>query len=233
METKNYSIFDNIKNLDQNGNPYWSSRELCKALGYSTYQKFSDGILQKARNEASSLSTDFNHFSRQVKMVKIGSGALREIEDFHFSKEACLTIARKADSGKQQVVVAREYFKALNSCTTEIETHYEDCDDLNSVYIKKYTNRATKFYTDKIQELKERKLNGNISFVNDNSFRGIPSSHHIMYKMEPLESNDGMRKYEFLIEYKVTEPSVGIYYGCRGLIMKADDDDENEISKQP
>ena len=34
------SDFGRIKKQDENGSEYWTSRELCTALGYSTYSKF-------------------------------------------------------------------------------------------------------------------------------------------------------------------------------------------------
>ncbi len=41
------SDFEQIKRLDGNGIEYWTSRELCTTLGYSTYQKFTR-IINKA-----------------------------------------------------------------------------------------------------------------------------------------------------------------------------------------
>ena len=32
--------FENICRKDENGNEYWSSRDLCGAMGYSAYWKF-------------------------------------------------------------------------------------------------------------------------------------------------------------------------------------------------
>ena len=47
-------------------------------------------------------------------------------------------------------------------------------------------------------------------------FNGNKAPHHMMYKLGTLYSKDGCRGYEFLIEYDVYEPVVGIYYGCKG-----------------
>lgn len=38
------SDFEQIKRLSENGIEFWCSRDLCTALGYSTYQKFSRTI---------------------------------------------------------------------------------------------------------------------------------------------------------------------------------------------
>ena len=44
IESDNISImrsdFEQIKRTAEDGQEFWTSRELCNALGYSTYQKF-------------------------------------------------------------------------------------------------------------------------------------------------------------------------------------------------
>ena len=39
--------FDNIRRQDEGGNEYWSSRDLCAAMGYSAYWKF-QRVIDKA-----------------------------------------------------------------------------------------------------------------------------------------------------------------------------------------
>ncbi len=105
------SDFEQIKRLDGNGIEYWTSRELCTALGYSTYQKFTH-IINKAvaiaKNKGLCIA---EHFNLMVEMAKLGSGAFRKVENIHLSRMACLIIAENADGKKPQVQMAREYFK--------------------------------------------------------------------------------------------------------------------------
>lgn len=61
-------------------------------------------------------------------------------------------------------------------------------------------------------------------YVEDNTYHGIHSSHHIVFKCvrngeTVLRSKDGNREYEFIIEFDRNRPEYGIYYGCRGLIL--------------
>ena len=49
---------------------------------------------------------------------------------------------------------------------------------------------------------------------------GIEKPNLMMYHVDVLHSHDGHRAYEFLIEYCTNDPSVGIYYGCRGFTKK-------------
>ncbi len=105
------SDFEQIKRLDGNGIEYWTSRELCTTLGYSTYQKFTR-IINKAvaiaKNKGLCIA---EHFNLMVEMAKLGSGAFRKVENIHLSRMACLIIAENADGKKPQVQMAREYFK--------------------------------------------------------------------------------------------------------------------------
>ncbi len=114
-----YSDFERIKRTTEDGQKYWTSRELCTALGYSTYQKFTR-LLNKSIAIASGkgLNTT-DHFNQTVEMVKLGSGTFRKVENIHLSRMACLIIAENADSKKLQVQMAREYFKQEVS-TTEL-----------------------------------------------------------------------------------------------------------------
>ena len=106
-----YSDFEQIKKLEEDGQEYWTSRELCNALGYSTYQKFTR-ILNKAIAVANGRGMKTaDHFNQTVEMVKLGSGTFREVENMHLSRMACLIIAENADGKKPQVQIAREYFK--------------------------------------------------------------------------------------------------------------------------
>ena len=91
-----YSDFEQIKKSTEDGQEYWSSRDLCNALGYSTYQKFTR-ILNKAiivANDKGMKTTD--HFNQTVEMVKLGSGTFRKVENMHLSRLACLIIAENA-----------------------------------------------------------------------------------------------------------------------------------------
>ena len=112
-----YSDFEQIKKSTEDGQEYWTSRDLCTALGYSTYQKFSR-LLNKSIAIASGKGLNMTeHFNQTVEMVKLGSGTFRKVENIHLSRMACLIIAENADGKKLQVQMAREYFKQEVSIT--------------------------------------------------------------------------------------------------------------------
>ena len=104
-----------IKKYSQNGKEYWTSRDLCGAMGYTTYYRFAS-VVKKAIAIAQVKGMDINdHFHLTVEMVKLGSGAYRNVENFHLSRMACLIIAENADSKKALVQQARIFFKNQTS----------------------------------------------------------------------------------------------------------------------
>jgi len=93
--------------------------------------------------------------------------------------------------------------------------------EVNKAYWRKLTVAASKSLQEKM-----RLLDDSDDFYRDDSFLGNKSPNHMMYKLDTLYSKDGHRAYEFLVEYDIWEPTVGIYYGCKGLILKGDVDKE-------
>ena len=88
----------------------WSARELQKLLGYSKWENFAK-VIDKAKEaceNAGEKSDD--HFPDVRKMVGIGSGAEKEIDDILLTRYACYLIAQNGDSRKEQIAFAQNYF---------------------------------------------------------------------------------------------------------------------------
>ena len=61
--------FDAIRRTDENNNEYWSSRDLCNAMGYSTNWKFQN-VINKAIAVANQKGMKIDdHFNQTVDMV--------------------------------------------------------------------------------------------------------------------------------------------------------------------
>ena len=102
--------FENIWGKDDNGNEYWSSRDLCGAMGYSAYWIF-QRVIDKAIKVAGEKGMNVDeHFNQAVDMVKIGNGSFRKVNIFRLSRMACMIIAENADGKKLLVQQARVYF---------------------------------------------------------------------------------------------------------------------------
>lgn len=117
--------FDAIRRTDENNKEYWSSRDLCNAMGYSTNWKFQN-VIKKAIAVANQKGMKIDdHFNQTVDMVKLGSGAYRKVNIFRLSRMACMIIAENADGKKPLVQQAREYFSQSVSTTELIQNSLE------------------------------------------------------------------------------------------------------------
>ena len=88
----------------------WSARELQLLLGYSKWENFSK-VIDKAKiacGTAGYLVSD--HFPDARKMVNLGAGSEREIDDILLTRYACYLIAQNGDPRKEQIAFAQTYF---------------------------------------------------------------------------------------------------------------------------
>lgn len=84
--------FDNIRRHDENDNEYWSSRDLCAAMGYSAYWKFQK-VIDKAIKVAGIKGMNIDeHFNQAVDMVRIGNGSFRKVHHilYHLEEQLCI-----------------------------------------------------------------------------------------------------------------------------------------------
>ena len=108
--TPHISPFDAVRKLDEQGNEYWSARDLQKLLGYVEWRKFEDAIERATIACKSSGYESDDHFVQTAKMIKTGKGAKRELKDYHLSRYACYLIVQNADSEKPIVALGQTYF---------------------------------------------------------------------------------------------------------------------------
>lgn len=88
----------------------WSARDLQQIFSYTDWRNFLKAI-NKAKDACkNSGEVVHNHFVEANKMVKLGSGAEREVEDIGLTRYACYLVAQNGDSTKSEIAFAQTYF---------------------------------------------------------------------------------------------------------------------------
>ena len=128
IESVNESLFESIKHVNEYGQEYWTARELQPVLEYVEWRKFKASIVKAMDACETSNGKVSDHFVGAAKMVQLGSGAEREVEDFHLSRYACYLIAMNGDPRKKAIALAQTYF-AIKTRQQELIENYESLTD--------------------------------------------------------------------------------------------------------
>ena len=102
--------FESLRHVDDGGTEYWLARELQPVLEYGTWDKFKRVIKRAIVAAEQSKMPAQNHISRVGKMVELGLGTEREIEDFELSRYACYLIVQNGDPSKPVIANGQTYF---------------------------------------------------------------------------------------------------------------------------
>jgi DNA-damage-inducible protein D len=107
---QNNNLFEKIIQTDENGNEFWSARDLSKVLEYSEYRHFLPVIERAKEACANSGQQVADHFEDNLEMINLGKTAQREVESVKLSRYACYLIVQNADPGKEVVALGQTYF---------------------------------------------------------------------------------------------------------------------------
>ena len=104
------NTFEALKKLNEHSAEFWSARDLQLLFGYAQWRRFEDAIKRAMIScEQSGNKPDY-HFANVVKMIIVGKGGEREVDDYHLSRFACYLIAQNGDPRKAEIALAQQYF---------------------------------------------------------------------------------------------------------------------------
>ena len=81
--------FEELKLTNEHGAEYWSARDLQPLLGYSQWRRFEDAIKRAMTSCETSGNSPAHHFASAGKMIELGKGGQREVDDYQLSRFAC------------------------------------------------------------------------------------------------------------------------------------------------
>lgn len=123
-------IFEEHSNKTENEIEFWFARDLQHLLDYTKWDNFTN-VINKARTSCEvSNNLIIDHFADVGKMVTLGSGSKRKIQDVMLTRFACYLIAQNGDPKKEQIAFAQNYFALQTRKYELIEQRINDWERL-------------------------------------------------------------------------------------------------------
>ena len=126
------STFEACAQRTDNGVEFWLARDIQHLLGYSEWRNFLT-VINKGKTACEvSGHTVADHFVDVNKMVDLGSGSQRDIDDLMLTRYACYLIAQNGDSRKQEIAFAQTYFAVQTRKAELIEQRLLDAERVSA-----------------------------------------------------------------------------------------------------
>ncbi len=191
------AAFETIRKFNEHGAEYWSARDLQVLLGYAQWRRFEDAISRSVSSCKESGNDPNNHFATSGKMVDLGSGSVRKVEDFHLSRFACYLIAQNGDPRKPAIANAQKYFAVQ---TRRQELSDDLAADMERLQLRKQTAEEFKQLSGAARSagVQDRMfgvfhdagykgLYGGMGVEMIRSFKGLPTDDSLMDRMDATE----------------------------------------------
>lgn len=198
VERPHHDSFESLRHVDQEGNEYWLARELMTVLEYGTWRSFRS-VIGKAITAAEQVNQAAkDHFAEVGKMVSLGSGGQRTVQDFRLSRYACYLIVQNGDPNKPVIAAGQTYF-AIQTRRQELaddQAFQELSEDQRRVLMRKEMSEHNKqlFATAKQAGVETPK---DFAIFQDHGYRGLYSG----LGAKAIHQRKGLKKSQQILDH--------------------------------
>lgn len=108
--SQRHQSFESLKKHTEAGQEFWSARDLANILEYRDWRNFFKVVEKAMHSCIGSGQSSADHFVEATKMVRLGSGSQRELDDFQLSRYACYLVVQNGDPSKPVIAAGQTYF---------------------------------------------------------------------------------------------------------------------------
>jgi DNA-damage-inducible protein D len=126
------SFEEMVRKMPETGTEFWCARDLQLLLGYTEWRNFAK-VIDKAITACQNAGYDpRDHFVGINKMVSLGGGAQRQVDDIGLTRYACYLIAQNGDPSKEQIAFAQTYFAVQTRKQEVIEKRIAEAERVSA-----------------------------------------------------------------------------------------------------
>ena len=175
------SFEDMVRRFPDSETEFWCARDLQVLLGYTQWRNFA-AVIDKAITACENSGYEpKDHFAHVSKMVDLGSGAKRGIDDIALTRYACYLIAQNGDPTKDQIAFAQTYFAVQTRKQEIIEKRLAETERI--VARKKLTKSEKELSGVIFDRLRENESFGRIRSKGDRAMFGGRTTRDMKNKL--------------------------------------------------